>query len=96
MIAFATAERFNLDGLSKALPLSTKRFEEALWAPVNITSSHGEVWIFGNGAMVCWGLAEESARIFAQSITLRSPHAVFSPLRVFETEELEFVTDPAE
>src|SRR5260370_10174135 len=96
VIAFATAERFNFDELSKALPQSIRRFEEALWAPVNVPGSHGEVWIFGNGAIVCWGLDEEAARTFAQNITLRAPHGVFSSLRIFETEELEFVTDPPE
>ncbi len=79
VIAFATSERFNFDELSKALPQSVRRFEEALWAPVNVPSSHGEVWIFGNGAIVCWGLDEEASRTFAQNITLRAPHAVFSP-----------------
>ncbi|KAF8340426.1 uncharacterized protein EI90DRAFT_3116981 [Cantharellus anzutake] len=97
VLAFATAERFNLGELFKALTPSAKRFEDAIWVPTNEPGgSQGEVWIFGNGAIVCWGLDEESARTFAQHITLRTPHAIILPLREFETEELEFVTDPAE
>ena len=55
----------------------------------------GEVFIFGNGSIVCWGLGEREAQVFAERVISRSGAALV-PLEEPETEDLEFVTDPSE
>lgn len=55
----------------------------------------GEIFIFANGTLVCWGLGEKEAEHFAGKI-LSKAKAEISPLVEAETEDLEFVTDPTE
>jgi uncharacterized Rmd1/YagE family protein len=55
----------------------------------------GEVFVFGNGSFVCWGLAEEDAVRFRRDV-LMPARAEVGPLAEPETEELEFATDPSE
>ena len=45
---------------------------------------------------MCWGLEEEEARRFVEDLVRMAPQIQFSPLTTMETEELEFVIDPAE
>jgi uncharacterized Rmd1/YagE family protein len=84
--------------IQSSLSASVVRFEEALWIPIAASQSNDakECWVFGNGTVVCWGLEEEDARRFAESITDGAKNSQISPLKVVETEELEFVVDPAE
>lgn len=99
---FATAEKYDLQRLRRSLPDSTIRFEEALWVPLTSANAGGEegdateVWVFRNGTVVCWGLEEDAARAFVEQLVNSSPSSQISPLKVVETEELEFVVDPAE
>lgn len=62
---------------------------------LSVEGKEGEVFFFTNGTFVCWGLDEEVARKFAAE-TLVTTQGEVSPLREFETEDLEFVTDPSE
>ena len=55
----------------------------------------GEVFIFGNGSFVCWGLTEEDAMRFRRDV-LTPARAEVGPLAEPEMEELEFATDPSE
>jgi uncharacterized Rmd1/YagE family protein len=100
---FATAEKYNLASIRNALPASAVRFEEAFWTPVaardepsSSSSVSGEAWVFGNGTVVCWGLQEGGSRRFVDDLIKRSQNAQVAPLKQIETEELEFVIDPAE
>ena len=100
---FATAEKYELTRVRNALPASAIRFEEALWTPVTAGSElssssnvSGEAWVFGNGTVVCWGLQEGQSRKFVDDLIQRSKNAQTAPLKHIETEELEFVIDPAE
>jgi len=100
---FATAEKYELTRVRNALPASAIRFEEALWTPVTAGSEpssssdvSGEAWVFGNGTVVCWGLHEGQSRKFVDDLIKRSKNAETAPLKHIETEELEFVVDPAE
>jgi uncharacterized Rmd1/YagE family protein len=73
----------------------SQTFHESWWVPKwGQKGKEGEVFIFANGSFVCWGMGEESARLFAAEII--SPEAEVAPLKEAETEELEFVTDPTE
>ncbi|KAL0573700.1 hypothetical protein V5O48_008271 [Marasmius crinis-equi] len=65
-----------------------------MWSPDEKTK--GEVFVFGNGSFVCWGLEEKDARKFASQVLGRVSGFQVAPLKVAETEELEFVTDPSE
>ena len=100
---FATAEKYNLASIRNALPASAVRFEEAFWTPIvarggpsSSNSVSGEAWVFGNGTVVCWGLQEGASRKFVHDLIKRSQNAQIAALKQFETEELEFVIDPAE
>jgi len=96
VFTLATAERYFLPRLQHRLPASSQHLHDSLWVPkYSIDGKDGEVFIFGNGSFVCWGLGEEEARKFAHEV-LTSSGAEVSRLKEFETEDLEFVTDPSE
>lgn len=79
--------------------------EDALWVPQweetgpsrggSSQKDQGEVWIFGNGSIVCWGLDEEAAHRLVKQVIDR-PGIQVEPISEVEVEELEFVTDPTE
>lgn len=96
VFTLATAERYLLSTLHDRLPPGSKVLHESLWVPKwGKPGSEGEVFVFGNGAFVCWGLGEAEARRFAKKFLAESTAEVL-PLKEVETEDLEFVTDPAE
>lgn len=57
----------------------------------------GEVWVFGSGSFVTWGLTEEEGRVFLREV-IRGPgsrvEAERLPLPECEVEEVDFVADP--
>ena len=55
---------------------------------------NAELFVFGNGSIVSWGLDEEALARFRAEVV--RPGVEVEPLREPETEELEFVTDPHE
>lgn len=68
---------------------------ESWWVPKwGPPGKEGEIFVFANGSLVCWGLEEQDARRFAREII--PTDVVVAPLKEAETEELEFVTDPNE
>ena len=96
IVTLATAERYNLLSIAGHLPHSARRLHEAWWIPRwGESGREGEIFVFGNGSFVCWGLDEEQARKFARR-HLRKPDVEVLPMREPETEDLEFVTDPEE
>ncbi|KAG6907411.1 hypothetical protein DXG01_009023 [Tephrocybe rancida] len=97
VITLATAERFSLPRLRPFLPPSSQILHEALWVPSwGKDGKEGEVFVFGNGAFVCWGLREDEARRFAEEVIDRAPGSRIGPLVDAETEDLEFVVDRTE
>ena len=91
-----TAERYALGRLPAYLPSNAKFLHDAFWIPHwSHNDKDGEIFVFGNGSIVCWGLGEAEAERFAQDVIRRSK-AEIAPLREAETEDLEFVTDPSE
>ena len=97
MYTCATAERYNLSVLQSRLPQNAQRFEDAWWVPLGLQHDREcEAWVFGNGTTVCWGLEEDDARRFVEDLLRKAPEIQFAPLTTMETEELEFVIDPAE
>ncbi|OSX58842.1 hypothetical protein POSPLADRAFT_1067351 [Postia placenta MAD-698-R-SB12] len=96
VFTLATAERYLLSNLRAHLPASARRLHDSWWVPQwKDDGQEGEIFIFGNGSFVCWGLGEDQARRFAWSVLSKSKAEV-APLREPETEDLEFVTDPGE
>ncbi|CCM01385.1 uncharacterized protein FIBRA_03436 [Fibroporia radiculosa] len=96
VFTLATAERYLLPNLKDRLPSSAKLLHESWWIPRWTEDGRdGEIFIFGNGSFVCWGLGEDQARKFAQKVLAKS-NAEVAPLLEPETEDLEFVTDPEE
>ena len=102
----ATSERYLLTRLRTRLPPSARPLHDAYWVPKWSSGEaegegnegarrEGEVFIFGNGSFVCWGLAEEDAKRFRKDV-LAPSRAEVGPLAEPETEELEFATDPSE
>ncbi|KAF9238510.1 hypothetical protein BU15DRAFT_88355 [Melanogaster broomeanus] len=91
VLTFSTAERYVLTRLRSRLPPDSQKLHDAWWIPQ--WGQNGEVFVFGNGSFVSWGLSEDEARRFAREVL--APCEVGS-LREAETEELEFVTDPNE
>lgn len=96
VFTLTTAERYVLSRLSTYLPPSSKPLHDAWWVPKwGVDGKEGEVFVFGNGSIVCWGLGEVEAQKFARDVVARAK-AELSPLKEPETEDLEFVTDPSE
>lgn len=91
VLTFATAERYLPTRLRSRLTLDSQKLHDAWWIPR--WGQDGEIFVFGNGSFVCWGLSDDEARQFAKDIL--APCEVGS-LQDPETEELEFVTDPNE
>ena len=91
VLTFATAERYLPTRLRPRLTTDSQKLHDAWWIPR--WGQDGEIFVFGNGSFVCWGLNDTEARQFAKDIL--APCEV-SPLQDPETEELEFVTDPNE
>ena len=72
-------------------------FESSWWIPSwSANGQEGEVWIFENGSIVCWGMGENEARQFTEEFLARTRYSQVNQLEEAETEELEFVTDRAE
>jgi len=95
IFTLTTAERYTLSRLHKYLPPMSQTLHESWWIPKwGDKGKEGEVFVFANGSFVCWGLDEKDARKFAA--TFIKPEIEVAPLKEPETEELEFVTDPAE
>lgn len=92
-----TAERFLLPQLRQRLPASALPLHSAWWLPrwAGLNGKEGEIFIFGNGTLVCWGLEENDARKFAKDF-ITSTFAELNHLKEAETEDVEFVTDPTE
>lgn len=56
----------------------------------------GEIWVFGSGSFVTWGLTEEEGRVFLREV-IRAPGRVETErlqLQDCEVEEVDFVVDP--
>jgi uncharacterized Rmd1/YagE family protein len=80
---------------------------EALWLPEvrvwqanhseSIDDEHGlgEAFVFENGCAVFWGVHEEDARHFLDNLVKKNGVEI-GRYSEEETEEVEFVTDPAE
>lgn len=103
IITLATAERYILPRLSSRMTtLGVRPLHEAYWIPKWKfrdeelgEDKEAEIFIFGNGSFVCWGMTEEHAVMFQKEV-LKRTGAELVPFREAETEELEFVTDPSE
>ncbi|KAH9945180.1 uncharacterized protein BXZ73DRAFT_38973 [Epithele typhae] len=101
----ATAERYAMGHLLAALPEGAVLLHDAWWVPrwrpaaaageSGSGGREGEVFVFGNGSFVCWGLDEEGARAFLREVVWPA-RAEVARLKEPETEDLEFVTDPQE
>ncbi|KAJ7274376.1 hypothetical protein B0H12DRAFT_1088376 [Mycena haematopus] len=99
VFTLATAERYLLSRMRgfPTLPWPSQKFHDSWWVPRwGKDGKEGEVFVFANGSFVCWGLEEDAAHRFAVEVIGRIPGIEVSPLKVPETEELEFVVDPLE
>ncbi|TBU33286.1 hypothetical protein BD311DRAFT_748288 [Dichomitus squalens] len=98
IFTYATAERYLMPNLRAALPKDSKLLHDSWWVPRwkdEKSGKEGEVFVFGNGSFVSWGLSEDEAVRFADEVIARSSAEV-ARLKEPETEDLEFVTDPEE
>ncbi|KAI0635937.1 hypothetical protein C8Q77DRAFT_1052649 [Trametes polyzona] len=98
IFTYATAERYLMQGLRGSLPKGAVLLHDAWWVPKwtdSQTGKDGEIFLFANGSFVCWGLGEDEARRFAETVLAHSG-AELAPLKEPEAEDLEFVTDPEE
>ena len=87
-----------MPNLRAALPKDAKLLHDAWGVPRwkdAKSGKEGEVFVFGNGSFVSWGLGEDEAERFAEEVIARSAAEVVQ-LKEPETEDLEFVTDPEE
>ncbi|KAI3604460.1 hypothetical protein WG66_008665 [Moniliophthora roreri] len=99
VFTLATSQRYLLSRLRghPNPPPNSRILHESWWVPNwGPEDKKGEVFVFGNGSFVCWGLEEEDARKFVKDVLGCVQGFQVAPLKVAETEELEFVTDPAE
>ncbi|EKM58304.1 uncharacterized protein PHACADRAFT_117141 [Phanerochaete carnosa HHB-10118-sp] len=96
VFTLTTAERYALGRLPAYLPPNARSLHDAWWVPKwGTDEKEGEIFVFGNGSIVCWGLGETEAERFARNVVARAKAEIGS-LREPETEDLEFVTDPSE
>ena len=79
------------------MPASAIRLQSAWWIPrwAGLVGKEGEIFVFENGSIVCWGLEERDAHKFARDFIVGSVAEV-GQLEEVETEDVEFVTDPNE
>jgi len=99
VFTLATAERYLLSRLRTLpdLPPLSQALHESWWIPRwGVQGREGEIFVFSNGSIVCWGLDETDAKRFATEVIGRAKGMQVSPLKEVETEELEFVVDPIE
>ncbi|KAF5382221.1 hypothetical protein D9615_004366 [Tricholomella constricta] len=99
VFTLTTAERYLLSRLRfhPDLPPRAQALNESWWIPKwGHPGSEGEVFVFSNGSIVCWGLGEQDARRFAAEVIDSVPGIKIEALAEAETEELEFVVDPIE
>lgn len=92
-----TAERFILPQLRTRLPASSLNLHNSWWVPkwAGLEGREGEIFVFENGSLVCWGLEEKDVQKFAKDFIVGSVAEV-GHLKEPETEDVEFVTDPNE
>jgi len=105
VFTFSTAERYILPPLLNIHKSSNATMlAEALWLPVvrGRQTNHsedigeaGEAFVFENGCAVFWGVQEDDARLFLDNL-VRKNGVEIGRYAEEETEEVEFVTDPAE
>ena len=89
-----TAERYIFSNLRSRLPSSSILLHNAWWVPKwSAGQRTGEVFLFENGTLVCWGLDETDANKFAKHF-VRNSQVELGRLKEPETEDIEFVTDP--
>ena len=89
VFTYATAERYLMPSLRKALPKDARLLHDAWWVPRwadKASGREGEVFVFGNGSFVSWGLGEDEAERFAEEVIARSrlfpaPHPAVLPPR---------------
>ncbi|KAF8968150.1 hypothetical protein BDZ97DRAFT_1975730 [Flammula alnicola] len=99
VFTLATAERYILSRLRSHpyLPARSQALHESWWIPKwGEPGKEGEVFVFSNGTIICWGLGEADAKRFTKEVIERAPGIEVAPLKEPETEELEFVVDPIE
>ncbi|KDR76248.1 hypothetical protein GALMADRAFT_67782 [Galerina marginata CBS 339.88] len=97
IFTLATAERFILSRLRSHpdLPARSQALHESWWIPKwGELGKEGEVFVFSNGNIVCWGLGEAEAKRFHMEVIQRARGIEVASLKEPETEELEFVVDP--
>ena len=92
-----TAERYLLPQLRMRLPASAMNLHSSWWIPkwAGLEGREGEIFIFENGSLVCWGLEDQDVQKFARDFITGSFGEV-GHLKEPETEDVEFVTDPNE
>ena len=99
IFTLATAERYLLSRLRSHpnLPAGSQALHESWWIPKwENEGKEGEVFIFSNGSIVCWGFGEADTKKFAADVIDCTPGIEVGPLKEHETEELDFVFDPIE
>ena len=99
VFTLATAERYILARLRTIpdLPPLSQALHESWWVPKwGRQGKEGEIFVFSNGSIVCWGLDEVDAKRFANEVIEKAKGMQVSLLKEVETEELEFVLDPTE
>ncbi|KAH7101997.1 hypothetical protein BKA62DRAFT_743179 [Auriculariales sp. MPI-PUGE-AT-0066] len=92
VLTLTTAERYNLPVLARILPAGSCALQDAYWVP---KWRQGEIFVFGNGSTVSWGLEEAELDEFRAKFIAKANIEV-ERLPEPETEDLEFVTDPNE
>jgi len=99
VFTLATAERYILARLRTHpdLPARAQALHESWWVPKwGSEGKEGEIFVFSNGSIVCWGLGEADAKSFAAEVIDKARGIQVAPIREAELEELEFVIDPIE
>lgn len=99
IFTLATAERYLLSRLRSHpdLPPRSRALHESWWIPKwGDEGKEGEIFVFPNGSIVCWGLGEQDAKKFTAEVIDRTPGIEVGPLKEHETEELDFVLDSIE
>ena len=71
--------------------------EDEMWEPGFGYGERGEIWVFGNGSFVTWGLTESEGESFLREVIRRKGAGVERGSMTrgeYEVEEVDFVVDP--
>ncbi|RXK35405.1 cytoplasmic protein [Tremella mesenterica] len=95
ILSVSERDKARTGGVSERMELEEEQEEERDFGFEY--GERGEIWVFGSGSFVTWGLTEEEGRAFLREVIRRKGSGVEVDrleAKEYEVEEVDFVVDP--